>query len=98
MRPRKRWLPGAQVFLARYPGSARGFIAIDSAPIQRRYTTAADDGRLSESASTRHGRGRGPLALRLLPQDAEEDQVQHLRPLPQHGVEVPASALLLIVE
>lgn len=32
----------AQVFLARYPGEARGFIAIDSAPIQRRYTTAAE--------------------------------------------------------
>lgn len=32
----------AQAFLQRFPGSLAGFIAIDSAPLQRRYLTAAE--------------------------------------------------------
>ena len=32
----------AQCFMERFPGQARGFISIDSAPLQRRYVTAAE--------------------------------------------------------
>ncbi|MCI8525059.1 MAG: alpha/beta hydrolase [Oscillospiraceae bacterium] len=32
----------AQAYLQRFPGAARGFVAIDSAPLQRRYVTAAE--------------------------------------------------------
>ena len=32
----------SQCFMQRYPGEARGFISIDSAPIKRRYLTAAE--------------------------------------------------------
>lgn len=32
----------AQCFLERYPGAARGFVAIDSAPLQRKYVTRAE--------------------------------------------------------
>ena len=32
----------AQCYLERYPGEAAGFVAIDSAPLQRRYVTAAE--------------------------------------------------------